>query len=82
MLWSNSTIVSWGQSFLRISSRVTTSPGCSSSIFENLEGLFLKEDLAAVLVQFSGLEVQLEGLEANRVTSHGGHRISKLLVLV
>jgi len=50
--------------------------------FQNLEGLFLQKDLAAVLVQFSGLEVQLEGPEANRVTSHGGHRISKLLVLV
>ena len=44
--------------------------------FQNLEGLFLQKDLAAVLEQFSGLEVQLEGPETNRVTGHGVHRIA------
>ena len=32
MLWSNSTTVSFGQSLFLISSRVTTSPRCSTSI--------------------------------------------------
>ena len=44
--------------------------------FQNLEGLFLKANLAVVLVQFSGFEVQLEGSEADRVTIHGVHRIT------
>src|SRR5215470_10128631 len=38
MLCSNSTMVSFGHSFLRISSRLTTSPACSSSMVRLRKG--------------------------------------------
>ena len=45
-----------------------------------LEKLFLQEDLAAVLEQFSGLEVQLEGPEADDVCrARGIHGIATAL---
>ena len=74
LLWSNSTTVSLGQSFCRISSLVTTSPGWSDSIFENLEGLLLKADSASAFLQLTGPQVEREGSERNGIRgSHGFH---------
>ena len=61
MLWSNSTTVSFGQSFFWISSRVTRPPDTLHQHQQDLEGLFLKTNLSISGTQLARLQIELKG---------------------
>src|SRR5215472_13029450 len=67
MLCSNSTMVSFGHSRLRISSRVTTSPECSSSMVRIRKGCSGRRSGLAPFLRSSGANVEFEGFEADDV---------------
>src|SRR6516225_11405080 len=65
MLCSNSTIVSFGQSFLRISSRLTTSPACSSSMARIRKGCSGRRTGFAPSLHFAAAKVEFKGCETD-----------------
>ena len=69
MLCSKSTIVSPGQSCLRRSSRVTSSPGRSTSMPEDPQRLPFELDLHPAAAQLQGAPVEFEGVEPKEMRS-------------
>ncbi len=66
MLCSNSTIVSFGHNFLRISSRLTTLPGMLQQHGEDQEGLFRETNrFGPVLAQLTSAKVKFKRFETD-----------------
>ena len=68
MLWSNSTMVSFGQSFFLISSRLTSLALALHQHAQDLQRLFLQDGILIVGAEFSAPQVEFEGHRCERAT--------------